>query len=446
MTDALLGDLKSEFEIMDVGHDVTGIYVGLTEEEFHIQVLKGQTVGGGVLVHPLSQRLTAVHKIDTEVLQVRKQKEHVIFSGLWWTPFGIERLAPAFTQVDAEDKYLWDALRPDWGNPELLEHLQVIITNSAKKRGTSAVPAGAVGIRYLARSAVDSASQYLKDFNAGSIFVADMKDAIARWEDLMEPGDQELRQQLSEALKSRSTAFEVCAGLLFARRQSPPDDTPEKPTPEPQPPTGIQDSATPADPRAEIARIAAEFAEMATEEPEKETTAVDVLGTVFGEADEDADAGPFAAHLRTELQQLASKQQILELHKQNLKELASLKAGTGAVYSTAMKQYQSKKYDQAKEGFWECVKAGTRYLSAADPELASTYYNAGRALHLSGMAVHAKEVLKICVQLRTEQYRSRLSDRAALEKAQRALRLCLEDVDKEVVGPVAESLQAKVKA
>ena len=28
MTDALLGDLKSEFEIKDVGHDVTGVYAG----------------------------------------------------------------------------------------------------------------------------------------------------------------------------------------------------------------------------------------------------------------------------------------------------------------------------------------------------------------------------------------------------------------------------------
>ena len=47
---------------------------GLTDEEFHIQLLKGQALAGGLLLHPLAQRLTAVHKINSEVLQIRRRK------------------------------------------------------------------------------------------------------------------------------------------------------------------------------------------------------------------------------------------------------------------------------------------------------------------------------------------------------------------------------------
>ena len=41
------------------------------------------------------------------------------------------------------------------------------------------------------------------------------------------------------------------------------------------------------------------------------------------------------------------------------------------------------------QGFWNCVKIATSYLTAADPELSSAYYNVGRALHLAVCLIHS---------------------------------------------------------
>lgn len=142
---------------------------------------------------------------------------------------------------------------------------------------------------------------------------------------------------------------------------------------------------------------------------------------------EDDDPTPFIAHMRGEMQQLSAKQQVLQMHVQYLEMLHDKKASIVQVYSRAMKHFQAGDYRIAKEGFWNCVKIATSYLTAADPELSSAYYNVGRALHLAGLHGPAKEMLKVCIQLRTEQHRHGFVEHALLNKTKKALEQCIAD-------------------
>ncbi len=52
---------------------------------------------------------------------VASDQEHVMFTGLYWTPFARERLEPDFAAVDDEDRASWKALPTEAGTTEMME-------------------------------------------------------------------------------------------------------------------------------------------------------------------------------------------------------------------------------------------------------------------------------------------------------------------------------------
>eukprot|EP00667_Euglena_gracilis_P004798 EG_transcript_4829 len=424
LTETLLGDLKTEFEIMTVERDVTAVYAGFTKGEFQISTIKDESLGFPMVLHPLVQRLHTVHKIKNEVFRMCQFKEHILFTGLWWSPISKDQLSLDTTLLDEEDAAAWEALQAGWGTEELLARLVDLIQRCVEKRGARGIPEGPTGVRYLAQSAVDSVGQYLKDFDAGATFVADMKEAMARWDSMVEDEDEVLRRQLQQALDNPDTAFGMCSGIIFARRHGLP------------PPSAVATAAAangeqvPTDtPLAETPPAGPEpNAEGKPDNPapapgEPVQDAVSAVAPAFREEE---DLTPYCTHMRMELEALAVKQHNLQMHWQKQQTLLRQKAHVAKVYAAAMRDFQLGDFNTSKEAFFECLRLGTLYLTAADPELSSAYYNAGRALHLAGILPPAKELLKTCLQLRTEQHRLGIIDQTLIEKTKQALQQCLQ--------------------
>jgi len=443
LLEGLLGDLRPMFEIVPLDSDVTGIYAGFTNEHYQITALKHEALGFPVVVHPNVQQLVAAHKIDTEVFRLCQFKEHVMFTGLWWSPFGPDRLAPNLASADEEDLTLWEALQPDCGSQELLKSLEPLVAQCVAKRGGIGPPDGPVGPRYFARSAVDSVAHFLKNFDAERVFAADMREAMALWGDLKEDGDEELYRQLSKALETPASAFGVCSGLVLARRSgAAPEPTGESTaTPEnnglPDPEGPIIAPSTKAAPQVPMTKsepVAPTDGPVVNEpvaltDPSADSAAA-VVAVMAEALHETEDLSPYAQHMRAVMEVLAAQQHTLQMYRQKQERLAHQKAHVAKVYAASMRDFRFGDYDHSKEGFFECLRLGTLYMTAADTELSSAYYNAGRAFHLAGLLQPAREVLKTCLQLRNEQLRCGIIDQSVVDKTKQAFQQVLHDCHK----------------